>query len=66
MGEDGAQGLFTLRSCGATTVVQDAGSSVVFGMPAAAIKLDTSHLVLPLGEIGGYVLRRAKAVGQPA
>jgi chemotaxis response regulator CheB len=51
MGTDGAQGLSGLRSGGCVSVVQDASTSVVFGMPSAAIRLDPRHEVLPLEQI---------------
>lgn len=47
MGRDGAEELKLLRNMGATTFAQDKESSVVHGMPGAAIKLDAVTLVLP-------------------
>jgi two-component system chemotaxis response regulator CheB len=47
MGRDGAEELKLLRIMGATTFAQDKESSVVHGMPGAAIKLDAATLVLP-------------------
>ena len=40
MGDDGARGLLELREGGAPTLVQDEASSVVWGMPGAAWKLN--------------------------
>jgi two-component system chemotaxis response regulator CheB len=47
MGNDGAAGLLAIRQAGGTTLVQDEGSCVVFGMPRAAIELGAAQHVLP-------------------
>jgi two-component system, chemotaxis family, protein-glutamate methylesterase/glutaminase len=54
MGRDGAQGMLTARKAGCDTVAQDEHSSVVFGMPAEAIRLGAARRVLPLQDIAGY------------
>ncbi len=46
MGRDGAKGLLEMKVAGAQTIVQDEATSVVFGMPKAAIDLDAAlHVV---------------------
>ncbi len=59
MGGDGAQGLLAMREAGARTVAQDEATSVVFGMPKAAIDLGAADHVLPLDRIAGEILRAA-------
>ena len=50
MGRDGAEGLLAIRRTGGATFAQDEGSSVVFGMPREAIRLDAAARVLPLDQ----------------
>ncbi len=54
MGNDGARGLAAMRRAGFLTIAQDEATSVVWGMPREAVKLeavDGSH-ILPLSHIG--------------
>ncbi len=57
MGRDGAQGLAEIRNSGGFTLVQDEKSSVVFGMPKAAIALNAVDEVLALEAIPEAVNR---------
>lgn len=45
MGKDGAKGLLELKKKGATCIAQDEDSSVVFGMPKEAIKIDAVNFI---------------------
>jgi len=56
MGSDGAEGLKSLRLCGGHTIAQDEQTSIIFGMPKAAIELDAAEIVLPLDEIGPQIM----------
>lgn len=47
LGRDGAAGLSHMKSLGATALAQDEASSVIFGMPAAAIETGCVDSVLP-------------------
>jgi two-component system chemotaxis response regulator CheB len=58
MGDDGAKGMFEMKSAGACTIAQDEATSVVFGMPNEAIKLGAVDKVLPLEGIAHEVIRR--------
>jgi chemotaxis response regulator CheB len=55
MGDDGAAGLLAMRRAGATTIVQDAGTAAVDGMPRAARERGAASLILPLPRIPGAV-----------
>ncbi len=57
MGADGAVGLKAMRDAGAITVAQDKESSIVWGMPGEAVKIDAAQFVLPLMEIFPKILR---------
>jgi two-component system chemotaxis response regulator CheB len=57
MGDDGATGLFEMKSAGARTIAQDEASCVVFGMPAEAIKRGAVDKVIPLHRIADEVVR---------
>jgi len=46
MGKDGAKELKNMKEQGALTYVQDAESSVVYGMPGEAIRLHAAHSIL--------------------
>jgi two-component system chemotaxis response regulator CheB len=59
MGDDGARGLKEMFDAGAPTVAQDEASSVVWGMPGAAVKHGGVKDVLPLDRIAETVLRLA-------
>jgi two-component system chemotaxis response regulator CheB len=55
MGRDGAAGLSRLRQAGALTVAQDEPSSVIFGMPGAAIRMGAAQHVLPPADIARLI-----------
>jgi two-component system chemotaxis response regulator CheB len=59
MGEDGALGLADMYAAGAQTVAEHESTAVVYGMPAAAVRLGAARAVLPLDRVAGHVLRLA-------
>ncbi|CEK13945.1 response regulator receiver modulated CheB methylesterase [Chthonomonas calidirosea] len=65
MGEDGARGLYQLRQAGALTIAQDEATSVVFGMPRAAIALGAAEFVLPLPRIAQEIVRLLENMRPP-
>jgi len=56
MGDVGSRGMLAMKQAGAYNIAQDEASSVVFGMPKEAIKINSVHKVLPLSQIGSAIL----------
>ena len=56
MGRDGAQGLLEMRQAGARTIAQDEASSVVYGMPRAAVEIGAAEHQYSLARIGHAVV----------
>jgi two-component system chemotaxis response regulator CheB len=59
MADDGAAGLYALKAAGAVTIAQDEASSVVFGMPAAAIGLGVVDHILPPARVAALLVQLA-------
>lgn len=57
MGQDGLIGVRALKSHNASVIVQDAASSVVWGMPRAIAEAQLADSILPLRDIVPAVLR---------
>jgi two-component system, chemotaxis family, protein-glutamate methylesterase/glutaminase len=55
MGEDGADGMATIRAGGGLTIAESEASCVVYGMPRAAVRRGGASLVLPLEEIAALL-----------
>jgi two-component system chemotaxis response regulator CheB len=51
MGDDGVAGLRAVREAGGYVIAQDERTSIVFGMPGAAVAAGLATLVLPLEAI---------------
>lgn len=56
MGTDGAIGLREMHETGATTIIQDEKTSVVWGMPGEAFKLGAADIVEPIDNVAERVL----------
>ena len=56
MGRDGAEGLLAIRQRGWHTIAQDEASSIVYGMPKAAVELGAAKDILPLNKIGPAII----------
>ena len=60
MGEDGAEGLLSLRRAGGYTIAEHKSTAVVYGMPAAAARLKAGREILPLDAIGRRIAQLAR------
>ena len=61
MGADGARGLVRMREAGCRTIGQDEATSVVYGMPRAAMELGGVEVQLPLSRIAEKILQLTSA-----
>ncbi|MBU1105818.1 MAG: chemotaxis response regulator protein-glutamate methylesterase [Candidatus Riflebacteria bacterium] len=55
MGEDGVRGLKNIKLMGGLTIAQDRASSVVYGMPRAALEQEAAVRILNLDEISNEI-----------
>ena len=56
MGRDGAAGLRAIREAGGAGVVQDAATSIIYGMPQAALAAAGADRVAPLGDVAPAIV----------
>ena len=61
MGCDGAAGLFAIRHAGGRGIVQDQASSVIAGMPMAALQHAGAEHVVPLNRIASTIVNLVDA-----
>lgn len=57
MGADGADAMLRMKHAGIKTVAQDEETSVVWGMPGAAVKLGAVDKILALDKIASLIMR---------
>jgi len=58
MGNDGAAGAKAIKNAGGIVLAQDEATSVIFGMPAEAIKTGAVEQVLPIDDIYAAIEKR--------
>jgi two-component system chemotaxis response regulator CheB len=61
MGSDGAMGMQAILRAGGRTIAQDEATSVVFGMPRAAIELKAAEQVVPLPRMADAIVKAVAA-----
>jgi two-component system, chemotaxis family, protein-glutamate methylesterase/glutaminase len=64
--EDGAQGLAAIKQRGGLTIAQDPKTARARAMPWAAITLNAADYILPLKEIGTFVVEFRGQPGRPS
>lgn len=57
MGRDGAKGLAAVKASGGATLAQDKATSLVYGMPKAAVELGVIDTISPLDRIAAVINR---------
>jgi two-component system chemotaxis response regulator CheB len=57
MGRDGAKGLAAVKASGGATLAQDKATSLVYGMPKAAVELGVIDTISPLDRIATVINR---------
>ena len=63
MGEDGAEGMKEIHAAGGYTIAEDESTAVVYGMPAAAVRLGAVSESLPLQAIAPRLLELVAPAG---
>jgi two-component system, chemotaxis family, protein-glutamate methylesterase/glutaminase len=66
MGNDGANGAKAIKAAGGLVLAQDEATSVIFGMPAEAIKAAAIEQVLGIDDIYAALEKRVIALCRPA
>ncbi|MDQ3110323.1 MAG: chemotaxis-specific protein-glutamate methyltransferase CheB [Bacteroidota bacterium] len=56
MGKDGTEGIISISNAGGYTIAQNEETCVVYGMPKAAVDSGCVNQVVPLNEIGGFLV----------
>ena len=60
MGDDGAKGLLKLKEAGAVCAAQDEATSIVFGMPKAAIQIGATDTALAIEDVAAFLIEKSR------
>jgi two-component system, chemotaxis family, protein-glutamate methylesterase/glutaminase len=66
MGKDGLDGVRHLKAKGASCIVQDQATSVVWGMPGAVAKAGLADEIVPLDQVAAAITHRVGTLSHPA
>ena len=64
MGNDAAKGVKFAKAAGGYVIAQDEATSIIFGMPAEAIKTGAVDEILPLDEISAAIEKRVTHISR--
>ncbi|MHB8412649.1 MAG: protein-glutamate methylesterase/protein-glutamine glutaminase [Candidatus Acidiferrales bacterium] len=64
MGNDASRGAQAIRAAGGMVIAQDEATSVIFGMPAEAIKTGAVNQVLPLEQIFSVIDKHVRQIAR--
>ena len=62
MGSDGAEGTRDVKTAGGITISQDESSSMIYGMPKAAVETGCVDMTLPLSDIAQRLISLTKRI----
>ena len=62
MGDDGVEGLHTIRQAGGRTIAQDEHTSLIYGMPKEAKDRGAAEFVVPLHEMANKIVQLLKQI----
>jgi two-component system chemotaxis response regulator CheB len=65
MGSDGAKGAKAIKNAGGLVLAQDEATSVIFGMPAEAIKAGAVDQVLGIDDVYAAIEKRVLSICRP-
>jgi two-component system chemotaxis response regulator CheB len=65
MGRDGAEGLRRVRAAGGKAVVEDRDSSIIYGMPQAALELAGADRVAPARKLARVIRDLCRSANTP-
>ena len=64
MGRDGAEGIVAIKKKGGITIAQDKETSIIFGMPKAAIETGMVDYIVPLDKIADTIVMALNRVNR--
>ena len=64
MGQDGMEGAKAVNAKGGSVIAQDEASCVVYGMPKAVVENNLCKAVLPLADMGAFLIRQIEGAGR--